>query len=87
MAQAAVNPEETKNAYEMYLKAVYPFTKEAKREEDQKLMQRVAKEVAKGPIMFRPVDPMAIIRHTPVQSMPKGVADVLRRGGKPRVLQ
>lgn len=87
MVQATVNAEEVKGAYDGYLKAVYPFTKETKKEEDRKLMERVANEVSKGPVMFRTFDPSAIVRHTPVQSMSKGIVDILRKGGKPRVMR
>ena len=86
-AQGFINPEGVKGVFEDFQKAMFPFIKGAKITEDKVLMEKMAKEAAKGPILFKTVDPTTHLRHTPVREMPSNIRNILRKGGKARLLK
>ena len=86
IVQTAINQDEVPKVYKEYLQAVYPFAKEMSQEQERKLKERIEKEVARGPILFRPIDPTTTLRHTPVNNMPKNIVDILRKNAKTRGL-
>lgn len=87
LAIGHINQEAVPAAFEEYQKAVFPFIKGEKATQDKELMEKMAKEVSKGPILFKTVDPTSHLRHTPVQSMPANIQKILQKGGKARVLK
>lgn len=56
MAQGLANAEHVGKAFQDYIKLVYPFAKETMAVSDKKMMEAVEKEVAKGAIMFTPIE-------------------------------
>lgn len=55
VAQGAANAKEVGTVYGELVEAVFPFAKGFKRESDKKLVEMMKKEIAKGPIVFRPL--------------------------------
>lgn len=87
LAQGFLNPEGVAGAYEDYKKAIFPFIKTEKVTQDKELMEKMAKEVSKGPILFKTVDPTSHLRHTPVQNMPSNIQKILGKKSSTKVLK
>lgn len=79
MAQGFINPEEVKKVFEDYTRAVFPFFKGAEVTKDKELMEKMAKEVSKGPVLFKTVDPTTHLRPMPVQNLPQNIRNILQK--------
>lgn len=88
LAQGFADQSQVSGAFEKFYASLYPFAKGKKQEQDRQMAERMAKEVAKGPIMFNPIDVKSVFRPTtPIDSMPKNIADILRKNPKTRSLK
>ena len=56
LAQGLANAEHVGKAFQDYINTVYPFAKDVRSDSDKKMMEQVEKEVAKGAIMFSPIE-------------------------------
>jgi hypothetical protein len=82
------NSEHVGKAYQEFIDSVFPFMKGERKDEDKKMLDRMAKEVAKGPISFKTVDVRSVFQPpTPLSEMPKSIADILRKGKSARVIE
>ena len=55
IAQGLADRSHVGKTFEAFVQTVYPFATQVKEETDKKMMEAVAKEVAKGPISFQPI--------------------------------
>jgi hypothetical protein len=55
VAQGAANASAVGATYGDLITAIFPFSKGTKKEEEKKMIERMKKEVARGPIMFKPI--------------------------------
>jgi len=56
MAQGFASAEHVQSAFKELIGSMFPFQKVVQKDEDKKMLEMMQKEVAKGPISFKPVE-------------------------------
>ena len=84
VAQGMANREEVGKTYLDLISAVFPFYKDIKKVSDQALIEKMQKEIAKGPIAFTPIMANPFRDKVKRMSMPDETMEKLRKAAARR---